>query len=255
MPTTVDDFSARVRQIMAQRPAAPVASQPPVAAPTGQGRPGLTWQPLPAGNPQRLTLAQFVQQTYRLDPVRDSAEVQRLADWIAQSNRVMLINWPIPAEVQGLWIPTPQATNQPGSAKPKKDKVSDLEKVTQVVAGVGALLAGISTAVNAYKQGVPAQGLPGGQPAPQPQPLPQTPTPPVFPTVPAWPQVPAPNPVPPQSGWSPVPVTTMPVAGTPYGVGLAPQATDPFGQQVNQVVNGVQSLAGAIQGIVGIFKK
>jgi len=243
--TTVDDFSARVRQILAQRPAVPAGGQP-VASQPGQVNPGLTWQPLQAGNPQRLTLVQFVQQTYRLDPVRDAAEVQRLADWIAQSNRVMLVNWPIPGEVQGLWIPTPRVQEQPGAPKPKKDKVTDLEKVTQVVSGVGAALATIGTLVNGFKNGIPATG-PAGQPQPQ------QPTPPVFPTAPSWPQ-PQPQPQP-QPVWSPVPVTSMPVQGGNYGVGLMPQSQDPFGNQVNQVVNGVQSLAGAIQGIIGIFNK
>lgn len=241
--TTVDDFSARVRQILAQRPAAPVGNQP-VASQPGQANPGLTWKPLQAGNPQRLTLAQFVQQTYRLDPVRDSAEVQRLADWIAQSNRVMLVNWPIPGDIQGLWIPTPRVQEQPSGNAPKKDKISDLEKVTQVVSGVGAVLATIGTLVNGFKNGIPASG---------PQQPSNQPTPPVFPSAPTWPQ-PQPQPQP-QPVWSPVPVTSMPVQGGNYGVGLMPQAQDPFGNQVNQVVNGVQSLAGAIQGIIGVFNR
>ena len=147
-------------------PSAPVQPAQPVGQPQQPANQGY-WYALPAGNPDRLTVAQVVAKAYKLDATRDATQIQQISDYVAQQNGVMLSNWPIPNNVTGLrlpWAPTNPDTKTKVE-KPKKKGPS----FGQIVAGIGAVAAGVGRIVVRHngQDGVPTNtyGVPGyGQP-------------------------------------------------------------------------------------------
>lgn len=145
-------------------PSQPVGQPQP---PTGQGY----WYALPAGNPERLTVAQVVARAYKLDPDRDRAQIDQIANYVAQQNGIMLSNWPIPGNVTGLrlpWAPLDQGSGSQDEKKKKKgpDFGQVLGVITTVASGAARIFArhqGQGTPANPY--GYPQYGQPGnGQP-------------------------------------------------------------------------------------------
>jgi len=145
----VDAFSAQMRQMGYSQAGGPtptpptwpngtpaVPGAPPPAAPGQTGQAQGYWYALPAGNPERLTVAQVIQKVYKLDPQRDANQLSQIATYVAQQNGIMLANWPIPSNVTGLRLPW-----APPEAE-KKEKKKNSVNFAQVIAGIGVVAAG-----------------------------------------------------------------------------------------------------------------
>ncbi len=157
----VDAFSAQMRQMGYSTAGGPtptpptwpggapaVPNVPPPVAPTqtGQSQQQGHWYALPAGNPERLTVAQVIQKAYKLDPQRDANQINEIATYVAQQNGILLANWPIPNHVTGLRLPW--APSASGEKKEKKEKKSI--NFGQVIAGIGAVAAGAARIVGRH---------------------------------------------------------------------------------------------------------
>lgn len=163
---SVDAFSAQVGNYLAptwpaavQAPSSPVAAQ---AAPASSGY----WYPIAGGNPQSLTVVQVVSQAYGLDPVRDSAQIQQMASYVAQQNNLFLVNFPIPSSVTGLRLPWPPRSN--GGQRVKKKSSFNLGSllagVAAAAAGVGQIFLRHSGNPGGAILGGLSTGMPGGAP-------------------------------------------------------------------------------------------
>lgn len=204
----VESFSAQMRSYQTLGgPTAPtwpggVPAAPPVyQTPPVQQQPAQAaayWYPLPAGNPERLTVATVIQRAYNLNPQRDSARIQEIANYVAQQNGIMLANWPIPPTTQGLrlpWAPTHsnlgngqpsgpvigQPGGQPGYGQPSGPIIgqpgqpgqpgrSSAEKITNIVAGIAGIAGSLGRIFQRHggsssPSQIPTYGQPGyGQP-------------------------------------------------------------------------------------------
>lgn len=184
----VDAFSAQMRTIgyggptptpptwpngAPANPSAPVPPAQPVGQPQQPASQGY-WYALPAGNPERLTVAQVVAKAYKLDPDRDKAQIDQIANYVAQQNGIMLSNWPIPSNVSGLrlpWAPTGEGSGT--KEEKKKKKGPNFGQVLGVITTVASGAARIFARHQAHDQGLPTNpygypqyGQPGyGQPS------------------------------------------------------------------------------------------
>lgn len=108
---------------------------------------------LPAGNPNRWTVKQVVQNYYKIDE-KDS-RYQALVNQVAQLNGISLTNFPIPGGITSLKMPVVQGTSQntPGF-------VRDLDKLNQTLQAINGVLNAVQgkTQQSPQSTGTPVQG-------------------------------------------------------------------------------------------------
>jgi hypothetical protein len=156
-PPVWPNGSPALPNVPAPAPVQPLPNMQPTQNGAGQGY----WYAIKAGNPDKLSVAIIVQKAYKLDPDRDRNQIDQIAAYIAQQNGLVSTTWAIPGHVTGLrlpWAPTAE------EKKPKR-KV----EFGQVIAGIGAVAAGVGRIMARHQGGMPGNpqypgmnGYPGG---------------------------------------------------------------------------------------------